>query len=168
MQGRLFVGCASLVSILAFYAPALAGQAQPAPAAKGKHVVVAPADLKWGPAPPSLPPGAEVAVLDGDPGKAGPFSMRLKLPDGYRVPPHWHPTDENLVILQGALMVGMGDKVNAASEHALSAGTYTKMPAEMRHYAYAKGETTFQLYGVGPFEVNYVNPGDDPRKTKKD
>jgi quercetin dioxygenase-like cupin family protein len=122
------------------------------------------AQLKWGPSPPALPPGAQFAVLDGDPSKPGAFALRVKLPDGYTVPPHWHPTTENLVILSGSLMMGTGDKLDEASMHALGPGAYAKMPAKTRHYVRAKGETTFQVYGMGPFEVTYVNPKDDPRK----
>jgi quercetin dioxygenase-like cupin family protein len=152
-------------------------QKKPAPAEKpaeqqaekkttpaSKHVMMTPSDLKWGPAPAGLPAGAEVAVVDGDPAKPGPFALRVKLPDGYSVQPHWHPTTENLVILGGTLMVGMGSKFDESSMHALPAGGFSKMPAKTNHYVRAKGETTFQLYGTGPFGINYVNPKDDPRK----
>jgi quercetin dioxygenase-like cupin family protein len=141
--------------------PEPAGQKAAAPS---QHIMIDAAQLKWGPAPPSLPPGAQAAVLDGDPTKAGPFALRLKFPDGYTVPPHWHPTTENLVILGGTLMMGVGDKVDQGSMHVLSAGGYSKMPAKTRHYVRAKGETTPQVYGVGPFAITYVNPNDDPRK----
>ena len=120
--------------------------------------------MKWGPAPPALPAGAQVAVLNGDPGKPGPFTIRLKLPDGFKVPPHWHPTDENLVVIQGLFRVGMGDKLDAAKATDLSVGSYAYMPKEMHHFAFAKGETIVQVYGTGPFVLNYVNPSDDPRK----
>ncbi len=88
----------------------------------------------------------------------------MKVPDGYTVPPHWHPTAENLVILSGSLMMGVGDKIDEAAMHALGPGAYAKMPAKTRHYVRAKGETIFQVSGTGPFAVNYVNPKDDPRK----
>jgi hypothetical protein len=128
------------------------------------HPMMTPADMKWGPAPPALPPGGQVAVLDGDPFKPGFFSIRLKMPDGYRIAPHWHPTDENVVVLQGTLGLGMGDTANQATAKALPAGSFTRIPKEMRHYAFAKGETILQIYGEGPFVVNYVNPKDDPSK----
>lgn len=128
------------------------------------HVIVDANQLKWGPGPAGLPPGAEVAVLDGDPSKPGPFSLRAKLPDGYTVAPHWHPTTENLVVISGTLMVGMGDKFDEGSMHALGAGGYSKMPAKTNHYVRTKGETIFHLYGTGPFAITYVNPKDDPRK----
>jgi quercetin dioxygenase-like cupin family protein len=144
-------------------------QKKPTPAeakkgAAGAHVMLDAAQLKWGPAPPGLPAGATVAVLDGDPGKAGQFSLRVKVPDGYVVPPHWHPSTENLVVLSGTLMMGVGDKLDESSMHALGAGAYSKMPGKTNHYVRAKGETMFQIYGVGPFGINYVDPKDDPRK----
>ncbi len=135
--------------------------ANPAP-----HVMVAAGDVKWGPGPAALPPGAEAAVLDGDPGKAGPFIIRVKFPDGYQVPPHSHPTDEHVTVVSGTLMAALGDKVNAADMHTLTAGGYAKMPAATNHYVRAKGETVVQVSAIGPFEVKYVNPADDPR-TKK-
>lgn len=128
------------------------------------HVMSTPADIKWGPAPPVLPAGAQVAVLDGDPFKPGFFSMRLKMPDGYRIAPHWHPTDENVVVIQGVLSIGSGDTLNPAAAHALAAGSFAKLPKEHRHFALAKGETIVQIYGDGPFVVNYVNLKDDPSK----
>jgi quercetin dioxygenase-like cupin family protein len=131
-----------------------------------KHTAINTADLKWGAGPPGLPPGAQLAVLEGDPSKAGQFAIRLKVPDGYKVPPHWHPTDERVVVLQGTLLLGLGDKVDMPSMHTLTAGAYARMPAKTNHYAAAKGETTFQVSGMGPFEITYLNPTDDPRKKK--
>ena len=128
------------------------------------HVMVRPDDIKWGPAPPSLPAGAEAAVLVGDPGKAGPYVLRAKLPDGYKIPPHWHPTDENVTVIKGTLMVGKGAKFSAEASKALPAGSFMRMPKEMRHFAWAKGDTILQVHGIGPFEINYVNADDDPRK----
>ena len=163
LNGRTAALSAVLATTLGVLASAQG--AKPAAPAASKHVMVAADQVKWGPGPPSLPPGAQMAVMDGDPSQKGvPFVIRAKMPDGYRVPPHWHPTDENLLILSGTLIVGTGDKIDPASAHNLSAGAYTKMPARMHHYAMAKGETIFQLHGVGPFEVTYINPSDDPRK----
>ncbi len=140
--------------------------AKPAAAAP-KHVMVAASDVKWGPGPPSLPPGAQMAVMDGDPAMAGkPFVIRAKLPDGYRVPPHWHPADENVVVLSGTFSVGLGDKFDEGSMMALAPGGYAKMPKMMHHYAMAKGETVIQVHGAGPFAVTYVNQTDDPRNKK--
>ena len=130
------------------------------------HVAIQASEMKWGAAPPSLPPGAEAVVLDGDPTKAAPFTVRLKFPDGYKVPPHWHPTDERVVVLSGTLSLGVGEKGDTSKMHSLTAGAFAKMPKDVRHYVAAKGATVIQVYGTGPFEVNYVNPNDDPRKKK--
>jgi quercetin dioxygenase-like cupin family protein len=128
------------------------------------HVMVRPDDIKWGPAPPALPAGAKIAVLSGDPSKAGAYVLRAKFPDGYKVPPHWHPTDENVTVLKGTFMAAKGEKFDAEVSEALPAGSFVCMPKDMRHFAWAKGETIIQVHGIGPFEFNYVNAADDPRK----
>ncbi len=129
------------------------------------HVVVTPTAMKWMAAPPSLPPGAQMAVLMGDPSKSGmPYVFRAKLPDGYKVPPHWHSIDENVTVLSGTLLIGKGDKLDPSKTEALPAGSYMSMPKTMRHFAIAKGETVIQVHGIGPFDITYVNPADDPRK----
>jgi anti-sigma factor ChrR (cupin superfamily) len=162
----------AVTSAIAIAAGAASAQTakKAAPAAKpamAKHVAIAPSDIKWGPAPATLPAGAQMAVLDGDPGKAGvPFVIRAKFPDGYRVAPHWHPTDENVAVLSGTFLVGVGDKFDEKSMTTLAAGGYAHMPKTMHHYASAKGETVIQVHGLGPFVVNYVNPADDPSKKK--
>ena len=133
------------------------------------HVIQAPAEAVWGPAPPMLPPGAQIAVLSGDPTKAVPYAVRLKFPAGYAFPAHSHPTDENVVVVSGALTFGMGDKLDkrAAGNKTLQVGGYALMPAHMNHFAYTTGaETTIVLYGQGPVEFTYVNPADDPRNAK--
>ena len=140
-------------------------------AATGKtqqpHTMLTPGDFKWGPAPPALLAGAQMAVLSGDPSKAGPFTVRAKFPDGYKIPPHWHPTDENVTVLEGVFAMGVGDKFDEAAAHDMPVGSFVRMPKEARHYAMAKGETVIQVHAEGPFVVNYVNPNDDPRKQTK-
>jgi hypothetical protein len=128
------------------------------------HVMVRPDDVKWGPAPPSLPAGAKLAIISGDPSKAGPYVIRAKLPDGYKIAPHWHPTDENVTVIEGTFMAGKGDKFNPDAAETLPTGSFVLMPREMRHFAWAKGETVIQVHGIGPFEINYVNAADDPRR----
>lgn len=151
------MGCVSLAAAIC--------AAQSASPGGQHHVTVTPDTVKWAPASPALPPGAQAAVLDGDPSQPGkPFALRLKLPDGYRVAAHWHPADENLVVLQGTLLIGVGDKLDEQAFKPLPVGAFARMPAKTNHFAGAKGETIFHLYGVGPFEVTYVNPNDDPRK----
>jgi quercetin dioxygenase-like cupin family protein len=130
------------------------------------HVIQPEKQAQWGPAPPMLPPGAQIAVLAGDPSKATPFTIRLKFPAHYAIPAHSHPTDENVVIVSGALTFGMGDKLtkNAASNTTLAAGGFALMPANMNHFAYTTRPTTIVVYGQGPVDFKYVNPADDPRK----
>jgi quercetin dioxygenase-like cupin family protein len=123
-----------------------------------------PEQVAWKDGPASLPPGAKVAILEGDPAKAGYFAMRLKFPDGYRVPPHWHPNVERITIISGTLHLGMGVNVEQGAAQTLPAGSYSFMPPGMRHYAWTEGETILQLATIGPWEINYVNPSDDPRR----
>ena len=127
------------------------------------HTVVKADGLQWGPAPPALPAGSKFALVTGDPGKDGPFTIRAWLPDGYRVPPHWHPTIENVTVLSGTFGVGTGDSFDAAKGEKLAAGGFVSLPAEMHHFAWAEGETVIQVHGNGPFALTYVNPADDPR-----
>jgi quercetin dioxygenase-like cupin family protein len=129
------------------------------------HVMQTPADAAWGPAPPLVPAGAQIAVLSGDPSTSVPYAVRLKFPANYASPAHSHPTDENVVVTSGALTFGMGDKLNtsAAGNKTLAVGGYALMPANMNHFAYTTSETTIVLYGQGPVEFKYVNPADDPR-----
>jgi mannose-6-phosphate isomerase-like protein (cupin superfamily) len=137
---------------------ATAKAAGPAP------VVVTPDKIQWGPAPPVFQPGAQFAVLAGNPGKPGPFTVRLKFPDGYRVMPHWHPTEEHLTVLSGEFHVGMGNKFDESSMLTLPAGSLAVVPLHHNHYAMAKGETEVQVSSTGPFKLIYVNPADDPSK----
>jgi quercetin dioxygenase-like cupin family protein len=130
-------------------------------------VIVTPDKIQWGPAPSMLQSGAQFAVLAGDPGKAGPFIIRLKLPDGYRLMPHWHPTAENVTVISGEFHAAMGDKFDEGSMATLPAGSVAVMPPHHNHYAMAKGETVVQVHGMGPFKLTYVNPADDPSEVKE-
>jgi quercetin dioxygenase-like cupin family protein len=123
-----------------------------------------PADLKWGPAPDALPSGAEMAVVSGDPGKKGMFVVRLKMPADYAVPAHWHPTNETVKVLSGKLHYGMTDKLDLAKAKTLTAGHAVTMKAKMNHWVHAPGAATVQVSGMGPFQITYVDPKDDPRK----
>lgn len=161
---RIATGLAlAAVAALAFWSGAQADDEKGHDADK-RHVLVRAADIKWHPAPPALPAGAQIAVISGDPGKAGPYVLRVKLPDGYKIPPHWHPTDENVTVLKGTFAAGKGGKFDAEASQELPAGSFACMPKGMRHFAWCKGETILQVHGVGPFEINYVNAADDPRK----
>ena len=121
-----------------------------------------PADIQWR-AAENLPPGAMVAELEGDPAKEGFFTMRIKMPDGYRVPPHWHSQQERVTVLSGVLNLGSGGTFDAGATKALPAGTYSSMPPRMTHFGWMTGETVLQLSTMGPWTVTYVNPADDPR-----
>jgi quercetin dioxygenase-like cupin family protein len=121
--------------------------------------------LSWGPAPAVFPAGAKMAVLSGDPGKAEMFTVQLAMPDGYRIPPHFHPTDEEVKVLKGTFLVGMGDTLDLSKTNALKAGGSGKVPANMHHYAAAKGATELTVTAMGPFAMTYVNPADDPQQT---
>jgi Domain of unknown function (DUF4437) len=136
--------------------------------AQGHGVVQAPAETTWGPAPPFLPHGAQIAVLSGDPTKPVAYAVRLKFPANYAIPAHSHPTDENVVVTSGSFTIGMGNTLvkGAASNKTLPVGGYALAPAAMNHFAYTTQETTIVLYGQGPVEFKYVNPSDDPRNAK--
>ena len=137
-------------------------------AAHPAHILTNLDQTKWGPAPPFLPPGSQMAILYGDPSKAGvPYAILSKLPDGYKIPPHWHPADEHVTVLKGVFMMGLGEKFSEAGAYGLREGGFAKMPKEVRHYAWAKGETIVQVHGIGPLDFNYVNSADDPRNKAK-
>lgn len=125
------------------------------------------ADLKWVDGPAALPAGSKVAVLSGDPGKAGPFTVRLKFPTGFKVPPHTHPTDEHVTVISGTLAMGTGPKFDESAAHDMNAGAFSVMPTGTEHFAVCKSECTLQVHAIGPFEVKYVNPADDPRGARK-
>lgn len=124
------------------------------------------ADIKWADGPASLPAGAKVAMLEGNPAQEGPFTMRLQLPDGYSIQPHWHPAVEHVTVISGTFNLGHGEKFDKSAGRTLPAGSFAFMPPGMRHFAWAQGETVIQVHGLGPWKINYVNPANDPR-TKK-
>ncbi len=133
--------------------------------AEDQAVIAQTSNFKFAPAPPALPKGAQIAVLYGDPGKDGPFVIRLKFPSGYKIPAHMHPSDENVTVISGTLNFAMGDKLDPKKGEALKAGGYIHMPKGMHHYGWASGETIVQVNSTGPFEITYINGADDPRKT---
>ena len=126
-------------------------------------IVVMPDALKWGPAPSVLPAGASISVLDGDPGKPQPFTMRLRMPNGYKIAPHYHPATEHVTVISGTLKVGMGDSFDEGQMKTLPTGSFAAIPPKMHHYAMAQGETVLQLHGIGPWRLVYVNKADSPR-----
>ena len=124
-------------------------------------------DVKWGDPPPVLPKGAKFAVLYGDPSKAGPYVIRLMLPVGYKIAPHWHTLPENLTVISGTFYLAIGDTMDRAHAHPLKEGGFHYLPAKAHHSAYAGSKTILQVHGEGPFDITYLNPADDPQKPKK-
>lgn len=131
------------------------------------HTVVRADDIKWGAAPPSLPPGAQAAVLFGNPQQEGPFVLRLKFPAGFLIPPHRHSKDELVTVISGKVAIMHGEKVDRAALQLLSPASFVRLPAGMPHYAAAEVESVVQINSVGPFDVIYINPADDPRTGKQ-
>ena len=132
--------------------------------AKSAHIMMAPKETKWGDPPPVFEKGMSFSVVSGDPSKPGLYVVRAKMPAGYKIAPHWHPTDEHVTVLSGTFALGMGEKFDKASMTKLPAGGYALLPADMRHYAMATTAATIQVHGQGPFALTYVNPADDPSK----
>jgi quercetin dioxygenase-like cupin family protein len=126
-----------------------------------------PTTIEWKEGPASLPPGAKMALLEGDPTKEGPFVMRLQFPDGYHVPTHTHPKTERVTVISGTGYLAAGEALDRSSAKKLPAGSFGYWPAGMKHAAWFEGETVIQLHGIGPWQINYVNPADDPRTAKK-
>jgi anti-sigma factor ChrR (cupin superfamily) len=146
---------AGLACLLAFSSAAIAQQMAPP---------INAADMKWGAPPKALPPGAQLAVISGDPSKDGLYVVRLKMPAGYKIPAHNHPTTEYVTVISGEVHLGMGDKLDPQKGVALTPGSFAEATAKMNHYAWATQESVIQVHGQGPFAMTYVNPADDPSK----
>ena len=142
--------------------PVPAGRGAMSAQTSGMGLTVA-GDIKWVEGPASLRPGAKMAILEGDPAKEGMFTMRLWLPDGFEVAPHWHSQIEHVTVISGVLNIGMGEKFDKSRTTAMPAGSFGYWPIGMKHYGWFSGETVLQLHGKGPWTVTYVNPADDPR-----
>jgi len=166
MKLRMFgsvVFCAALVLSLRAGADAKKAAAPTKATSMADHIIT-PDMLKFGPVP-SLPAGAEAAGLSGDMSKKGSeFTVRLRVPDGWKVPPHFHPAEEHVTVLQGAFWMGMGDKFDEGGLKEMRVGGFHAIPKGVHHFGMAKGQTVIQLHGVGPWGITYVNPSDDPRK----
>jgi anti-sigma factor ChrR (cupin superfamily) len=119
--------------------------------------------MRWVDGPRAIPPGAKLALLEGDPTKDGPFVMRLRLPDGYIIPPHTHPKTERVTVISGTFNIVMGENLDKRDARKMPAGSFGYWPAGMKHIVWAEGETVVQLHGIGPWSINYVDPADDPR-----
>jgi quercetin dioxygenase-like cupin family protein len=156
LRSRLYAALAAGLCALSLTAGAAAQQ----------HEAVSADAVNWGLAPRFLPRGAQAAVLVGDPGKPGPFVLRLKFPAGYVIPPHRHSKEEHVTVISGAFTFGLGEKLDRAAK-AFPPGSFVRIPSNVVHWAFAAGETVVQINGVGPFDIGYAKPGDDPQtKTK--
>jgi quercetin dioxygenase-like cupin family protein len=153
----------ALATLIAVVAVAGVAFTTPADTMEG-HTIVPPQEIKWGPAPAMLPPGAEAAVLFGDPGKEGLFVLRLKFPKGYRVAPHTHPVDEVLTVISGTFRMGMGETADQSKAQPLPAGSFFALPPGTAHYVFTNEETIVQISTNGPWDLNYINPEDDLRQ----
>ena len=121
--------------------------------------------IPYGPAPAFVPAGAQLAVLEGNPGAtSGDYTVRLKMPDGYRIAPHWHPQRENVTIITGNFKVGMGDHFDESKMGVFPAGSFAYLDPDMHHYVMGSGEVVVQVHGASPLQFHYVNPSDDPSK----
>lgn len=149
----LLIGCA-VAAAVAFTAAAQSMD----------HQLLAPKDIKWGKGPPSIPPGAEAAVLYGDLGKEGLFVFRLKLPKDYHIPPHTHPKPEIVTVLSGTARLGIGTTADRSKAQVLPAGSFFALSPGHAHYFFADEDTVIQLNSTGPWGITYVNPKDDPRQ----
>ena len=152
---------------LVFVTAVLAADSKKTTSMAPTHLVVTPEAMQWVDVPPVLPPGAKMTVLEGDPSKKGFFVIRAKMPDGYRIAPHWHPTRERITVISGTLHLAMGDTFDTSKGDAMAAGSFGYMNARMHHYAWTEGPTEIQVAAQGPFQLNYVNPKDDPSKAAK-
>jgi quercetin dioxygenase-like cupin family protein len=132
-----------------------------------QHIMITPRDMAWGECSAVLPPGARCAVIEGDPAAANAlFTFRIRMPDNYRIAPHFHPADEHITVLAGVFKMGLGEKFDAGAMRALSAGSFAVMPKGTRHFATTEGETVLQVHAIGPWGITYANAADDPRKKK--
>jgi quercetin dioxygenase-like cupin family protein len=129
--------------------------------AEESHILLTATDLKWAVGPF---PGTQAAVLEGDPKSPGAFSMRLKLPADYKIPPHWHPGHERVTVISGTFNVGQGDRFDSSKGKVLPAGSFMLMPPKTNHFAWVKEETIIQINGIGPWALNFLNAEDDPRR----
>jgi hypothetical protein len=140
-----------------------AQQQRPARADTGTDTVIrlTPDELTWTAGPPMLPPGAMMAVIEGSFSRPGPFTVRLKFPANYRIPPHWHPVKVTVTVISGSFNMGFGDELDLGKGKMLPAGSIFEMPATIHHFGWTTEETIIQEHGVGPLSMNYLKPVHD-------
>ncbi len=127
-------------------------------------VAVTPDEMKWSPQGGLTLPGLEQTKLVGDPGKPGPYTLRLKFPAGYKVAPHMHPDAREVTILSGTWYTGYGETFDPAKLKALPAGSFYTEPANVAHFVEVKDAVLIQVSGMGPSGRKFVNPADEPKK----
>jgi quercetin dioxygenase-like cupin family protein len=116
-------------------------------------VGLTPEAMIWTDGPPTLPPGSKMAVLEGNPKNDGMFTMRLRIPAGSAIPPHWHPRQERVTILSGAVDLGFGSAANAGKTKRYVAGSFYVNPPRVMHFLFFPEATEMQMTGVGPWEL---------------
>lgn len=159
---RTLLGWLTLVALLC--GTLFTAAAQPG---SSKQNAFTPETIPWGPAPPFVQPGAQLAVLEGNPmASTGDYTIRLKMPDGYRIAPHWHPKRENVTVISGTLKLGMGDKFDENSMMSVPTGSFAYLDPNMHHYVMASGEVVVQVHGMSPVQFNYINPDNDPSRKR--
>jgi quercetin dioxygenase-like cupin family protein len=163
----LVVGTVCFLGMI-FEAPRLSAYegpaTRPAHAADTSMILLTPREMKWETGPASLPRGAKVAVLEGNPAQPGPFTLRVKLPRNYAIRPHTHPGIEHVTVIEGVIFMGHGETFDRDATTRLPAGSFIAIQPGHTHFAMTRGPATIQLHGIGPWAINYVNPADDPRK----
>lgn len=165
MTSRLLLRRTTPLALLAVAAWAQT-ESKPASTTHADHIMKTDAELAWKEGPPSLPAGAKMALLEGNPSEPGAFTMRLKLPAGYKIPAHHHPADEHVTVLSGTFSMGLGEKFDEKQVKDLPVGGFAVMKTGTRHFAMSRDGATIQLHGMGPWGITYVNPADDPRLAK--
>lgn len=129
----------------------------------GEALIYTPADIEWRDGPGSFEAGSQYAILEGNPGEEGLFTMYIRMPHGFHIAPHWHPNVERVTVISGTFLLGHGRVADRGAAQRLEAGSYFSLPPEMTHFAFTEGETVVQLKSIGPWVIEYVNPADDPR-----
>jgi mannose-6-phosphate isomerase-like protein (cupin superfamily) len=169
MQLGLIVAAAlTVTSVVGGFVHAVAEEpSNPAAAVLKSHIMLTPPDLKWEDCTGPLPPGAKCTTIEGN--RSAPnvlFTYRVKMPDSYKIAPHFHPADEHLTVISGTFNMGMGDKFDMKASKPMTAGSFMVMPKGHAHFAWTKGETILQVHAIGPWGLTYVNPKDDPRNKR--
>jgi quercetin dioxygenase-like cupin family protein len=165
MRATSVAGTFALALLVAGRPTAAGEPTNPAAAVLKDHIMVAAGEVRWGACPAKFPPGAQCATIEGDPKAENVlFTTRVRIPDGYRIAPHYHPADEHLTVLSGTFRMGLGEKFDDALLTSLGAGSFAVMPKGARHFATARGETVVQVHAIGPWNLTYVDPKDDPSR----